>query len=207
MHLSSLMLSAQEQIIEKLTVTVPVPVINHLPDLSGVTIDESKDVEIVSVKCPTAFVNYFLEDRLYKYEVNVRIKDGVNKIFSSNVPVMVNGGEGGLSKISDDKKEAQVWMRKGLKPIPESGSTSKSTQDQPVASLIFNVDKPIAGKHAQKKITTSMSDKCEVVDVKWIGPMWNPDGTFAHKAQYKVQVTVLLLLRKNWMTGPTRSLM
>ena len=55
MHLSSLMLSAQEQIIEKLTVTVPVPVINHLPDLSGVTIDESKDVEIVSVKCPTAF--------------------------------------------------------------------------------------------------------------------------------------------------------
>ncbi|MBR5103071.1 MAG: S-layer homology domain-containing protein [Bacteroidales bacterium] len=192
MHLSSLVLSAQEQIIEKLTVTVPVPVINHLPDLSGVTIDESKDVEIVSVKCPTAFVNYFLEDRLYKYEVIVRIKDGVNKIFSSNVPVTVNGGEGGLSKISDDKKEAQVWMRKGLKPIPESESTSKSTQDQPVASLIFNVDKPIAGKHAQKKITTSMSDKCEVVDVKWIGPMWNPDGTFAHKAQYKVQVTVAL---------------
>ena len=196
-------LAAQEaKVIEKLTVTVPIPVINQLPNFSAVSIAESKDVEIVSVKCPTAFVNYFLEDRLYKYEVNVRIKDGVNKIFSSNVPVMVNGGEGGLSKISDDKKEAQVWMRKGMKPIPESESTTKSTQKQPVASLIFNVEKPVAGKHATKKVTTSLPEKCEVVDVKWEGPIWSKDGSFVHKTHYKIHITVALKRGANMYFEP-----
>ena len=41
---------AEAGIIEKLTVTVPIPVANQKPNLSGVSIAETDEVEIVSVE-------------------------------------------------------------------------------------------------------------------------------------------------------------
>jgi len=183
--------SLSAEVIEKLTVTVPVPVIHHVPDLVGVSIVETDEVEIVSVECPTPLVSYFMENRYYKYKVFVRIKDGVDKVFSYNVPVTVNGAKGGLTKLSEDKKEAEVYMSQGLAPVPASSSNAgTSHQKQPVIVLNFTVDKPIAGERASKNILVEETDKVEIVDVKWNGSMWNPDGTFMSGAYYDVDVTL-----------------
>ena len=188
----SALVSAEAGMVEKLTFTAPVPIVNQKPNTAGVSLAESNEVDIVSVECRTEWgVDYFLEGKYYSYKIIVRVKDGVDKILSSDTVVTVNGIESGLTSFSNDNKQAMAFMRKGLLAVKASDSNAvASNEAQPVVSLYFTLDKPVAWQYASKKVTVEQDNQVEVTDVKWNGIMWNSDGTFMQNARYDVDVTV-----------------